>query len=330
MIAMNNLQKSIIRILQEKKECSRKELSSLLSVTPAAVTLATAYLLEKGFISKLHEVTRDSAGRKEVMLAVNPDSFFSVGIDIHDDGFSLVRINGMLEIIQDVEMLTKQALFDVLRGMDFSNSVGVSICLKSFYRIDHVSDEIKELIEFVKELTTNVTIKNNIAALAYGFKMFNPQDANFALIKYGPGLGSAFFIDNRLLQNQSSPTYELGKMLLDTSNLTIEEQIGYNKIASSKLEAVSIIKNDALLQNKVLKTIGLAIYNVNTLLQLDKVLVSGDIFKDDSIFASLLREIPMNEEEKAKVTRMNNYQELNKIKTALTAQYLFLSSENKE
>ncbi len=330
MITLNNLQKAIIRTLQEKKECSRKELSSLLSVTPAAITLATASLLEKGLISKLYEVNRDCVGRKEVMLAVKPDSFFSIGIDIHDDGFSLIRINGMFEIVQELEMLSKDELLNAFKEMDFSNSIGVSICLKSFYRIDHVSKDIKELISFIKGLTTNVTITNNIAALAYAYKMSNPQDANFALIKYGPGLGSAFFIDNRLLQNQSSPTYEVGKMLLDYSGLTLEEQIGYNKIASSKREAVSIIKNDTLLQNRIFKTIGLAIYNVNTLLQLDKVLVSGDIFKDDLIFTSLLKQIPMSEEEKKKITRMDNYAELSKIKSALTAQYLFFSSDNKE
>lgn len=327
MIIMNNLQKSIIRILQQKKECSRKELSSLLSVTPAAITLATGPLLDGGFIEQLHEVSREKAGRKEVMLSVNADSFFAIGIDVNDDGISLVKLNGRLEVTQLIELSTIKELIVALDEFDLSLCIGISISLKSFYSVEHINNDVQTLLNHLKTINENVTLINNIAALAYAYKMRNPQDESFVVIKYGPGVGSACFIKNHLLQSPSNPTYELGKVFLNDRLVTIEEAIGYKSISDSKPEALALLRTDENVRARVLKVLGFTIHNVNTLLQLDKVLVSGDIFKDDRIFNELLEKIPMTDEEKAKVTRMSDYAELNKAKSALTAQYLFFNGD---
>ncbi|GEM_PF-6046693 len=327
MISMNNLQKSIVRILQQKKVCSRKELSSLLSVTPAAVTLATGPLLDSGFIESLYEVNREKAGRKEIMLSVNPHSFFSIGIDLNDDCIALTKMNAALENVEVFEMPSTQSLIDALKIMDLSDCIGISVSLKSFYSLEHTDSSIQELFSFLETLNENVTITNNIAALVYAYKMHHPEDESFVLIKYGPGVGSALFIQNKLLSSKTNPTYELGKIYLDDGHTTVEEAIGYSAIAPTKKEAVEMLKDDETVQDNVFSVLARTIYNVNTLLQLDKVLVSGDIFKDDCIFEKLLRHLPMRESSKSRVTRMDNYSDLNRGKAALTAQYSFFNSE---
>lgn len=327
MISMNNLQKSIVRILQQKKVCSRKELSSLLSVTPAAITLATGPLLDSGYIQSLYEVNREKAGRKEVMLSVNPHSFFSIGIDINEECITLIKMNASLEMTELFEFSYISELVDYMKVMELSNCVGISVSLKSFYSLEHADEVVQKLFEFLKTLNENVTIINNIAALAYAHKMHHPEDESFALIKYGPGVGSALFIQNKLLSSKTNPTYELGKIYLDDGLTTVEEAIGYKTIAPTKSEAVALLKENKTIQENTLKVLARTIYNVNTLLQLDKVLVSGDIFKDDVIFERLLAHIPMSQGSKSRITRMSDYAELNRDKAALTAQYSYFDIE---
>ena len=61
---------------------SRKRLASMLGLTPAAMTKIAAELLREGLVYEDGSVPSDGAGRREIVLRLNPHAFCTLGVSI--------------------------------------------------------------------------------------------------------------------------------------------------------------------------------------------------------------------------------------------------------
>ena len=240
-IKMSN-RSSILKILREKGPLPRKDIAKLSGLTPAAVTILTNemisqnILIEKGFASENNKV-----GRKKVLIDINKEHKFIVGINIEREITSVGISDLNLNILQEIEIITRNdippdkflsKLANEVMGMlwnlnikkDDILGVGIGIIgdVNSFkgesnkaYGIWDRKVKIKDILQ--EKLEIPVVIENNVRALALaeiGSKEHS-SIKNFILIKYGPGLGSAIVIDKKIYYGSHNNAGEIGHMVID-------------------------------------------------------------------------------------------------------------------
>ncbi|MCF0116821.1 MAG: ROK family protein, partial [Bacilli bacterium] len=227
---MTELQKNIIAIIQDLGKCSRKALTNILNVTAAAITQNTKLLIDAGYLRFLYEVDAQKVGRKEEMLAIIDDCFFSLGIDIDDEEINVISLNANRNVTSENSFNDIDEVISFVDNIDVKTCIGVVISKKGFYDLSLLSNKEKELIQIFEKNTIDVHFLNNIASLAYAYKFKNKENQSFLLIKYGPGVGSACFINNNLITSKNQSSFEIGKMLLGLNGETLENKIRYQSI----------------------------------------------------------------------------------------------------
>ena len=240
-IKMNN-RSSILKILREKGSLPRKDIAKLSGLTPAAVTILTNemisqnILIEKGFASENNKV-----GRKKVLIDINKEHKFIVGINIERETTSVGISDLNLNIVQEIEIITRNdispekflsKLANEVMGMlwnlnikkDDILGVGIGVIgdVNSFEGISNKAYGIWEKKVFIKDILQEkleipVVIENNVRALALaeiGSKEHS-SIKNFLFIKYGPGLGSAIVINKKIYYGSHNNAGEIGHMVID-------------------------------------------------------------------------------------------------------------------
>ena len=71
---------AVLRCLQEQGDLSRKRLAELLGLTPAAMTKIVSELMREGLIREGASLTGDGAGRREILLKLEPRSRCALGV----------------------------------------------------------------------------------------------------------------------------------------------------------------------------------------------------------------------------------------------------------
>ena len=321
---MTILQKQIIYLLQKEGKMSRKKLGKLLGVTPAAMSQNIKIMMDDNIIISDEEIDLKKVGRKEVLLRLNEKRFFFLGIELSPEIY-VVRSNldGECESYSDYSNL--EELKQSLKGKDFSNCLAISLSKKGFYSESNLNSEEKDLLVFLRKLCPEVYFNNNIACLAYSYKYYHDDATSFALIKYGPGLGSALFIENNLLKNDRYPTYELGQLEINLNGDTLEERVSYSSLDIDSSNVVETFENNDELRESVLSQLAVSIKTLNTLLQLDYVIVSGEIFRSNKVKESLYNILKKSGKfDLEKLSYIENYKVFNKNKSVVSGLYLFL------
>ena len=72
-----------LRLLQEEGSMSRKRLAEKLGLTPAAITKIAGEMLSEGLLREGDALPSGSAGRREILMELNPHSFCALGVLIN-------------------------------------------------------------------------------------------------------------------------------------------------------------------------------------------------------------------------------------------------------
>jgi predicted NBD/HSP70 family sugar kinase len=218
---------------------SRIDIARNTQLTAQTVTNITKKLLKSGLI---YESSRQQEGRgaPSIMLKINPDAAYSVGIDFDKDNLTcvLVDLDGNITQRQDlvldypspeeamrlisckVEELIELEDIDHKKvwgvGVGFpgpmavlDGSVGLDAVNPQFYPgWDHVP-VVKKLEELLK---IPVYLENNAAAAAIGERWYgNGKHVDtFFYIFFGAGLGGGLIIDGQLFPGHKGNAGEIG------------------------------------------------------------------------------------------------------------------------
>ena len=323
---MTPLQKQIINLLQKNGRLSRKSLGEKLNVTAAAMSQNMKLLIADGYIKEDEIIDKGSVGRKEILLRLNDQKYFFYGIEI-ENGLTLTKSNLLGDIDEPVSFESYCDALHYLKSQKMEECLAISIAKKGFFTENNLNNEEKEFLQELKKMVKDVYFNNNIACLAYAYKYFHEDEENFMLIKYGPGLGSASFINNKLLKNDNYSTYELGKLQVNLDGDTLENLIDYESLNVTSETLLDRFENDKELRTKLIAFLSLAIKIPNTLLQLDKVIISGELFQKQENYLALKEELSKDKNfEITKLTNIENYKSFNRNKCAITAIYLFINN----
>ena len=233
-------QKTILDLIRANKAVSKAELSKLTGLSPTAVGVIVAKLLEKGYI---HETgTGESrGGRKPVMMELKPESFYSAGIDI-DVGFMdivLVDItcreiySGQIDIPHGVTAekaagIIGNELKKVLKlnSVKLEKLLGVGISVPGLIENDTqkivfapnlgwADVDLREHIQAADKIPFYVENEAMASAICENW-IGSCQDVNnFVCINIKSGIGSGIFAGGKLYRGADGSAGEVGHITVD-------------------------------------------------------------------------------------------------------------------
>lgn len=230
----------ILNIIRKDGPIARTEIAKLAKLTPPTVTNIVHELLEAQLV-KEREMGVSTGGRKPILLTINAEIFYVIGLDVGIHHLRIVTadlnatikneieapipkgidkeeliqlfINQVQEIIKNSN-LSKEQIIGIGIGMHgvVDAKDGVALYAPNF---DLENIPIKAALE--KEFQLPVKVENDAKALALGEKWFgygiNIQ--NMVCLNVGNGIGSGIIIEDKLFNGKNGIAGEIGHTAVD-------------------------------------------------------------------------------------------------------------------
>lgn len=226
----------VLRILRQGKSVSRKDISDKTGLTKAAISGIVSEMIEENIVIEKGSRETGTAGRKKIILELNKNYGYVLGVSITDAHLICVIANVLGETI---DVLYHELEPDQLNNMD--NFVDL-IIEKSFYilwknsyprdcimgmGIGYIGslDEIKigVIEDSVRQrLHIPVLTVNNVKALAMSQMdlYYEETSENFLFVKYGPGLGMSIVRNGSIIDGVNNKAGEIGHTIVDINKKT--------------------------------------------------------------------------------------------------------------
>ncbi len=231
---------AVLYLLNREGTLSRKDISERLGLTPAAVTKITRELLSWGQIIEIGEAEENQkAGRKKILLSLNSDGIFALGISLEADFCTygvfkisgervlsekikfdheippeefLLRISDRVNAVVEKSGVSREKIIGA--GVGTVGSVNENGETVGKYGLWHSGVNIKSVLE--NALGVNVRVENNIKAFVLAQTVFagENEDKNKLFIKWGPGVGSAIVIDGEVFSSNGNSEAEIGHYIV--------------------------------------------------------------------------------------------------------------------
>jgi N-acetylglucosamine repressor len=239
----------VLRIIQQNEMISRKEISRLTGLTPAAITMITNALLGLDLILESGKDTRGGfSGRKQIFLSINREKHKIIAMNL---GRSLVqgavcdlagnilhKSEQYVRLIQDNELVVDKLeekvvrmIHDLIRKFDIDagSLLGISIAApgplnaemgivrseRSTAPFDWRDVHLKESVQ--REFGVNVFVDNdaNISALGESWFGSGVGVSNLVVFMVGTGTGAGVIIDGMLYRGEDDVVSEIGHVTID-------------------------------------------------------------------------------------------------------------------
>lgn len=311
---------SILYLLNSNSAMSRKDIAAALNLTPAAVTKLCNQLISEGLIKEKGGELSDTAraGRKKIPLSLRLSDYYALCINAELDQVtvSVAGLDGKVydsESFEDIENVDKMILLAAKQlkntKVKKSNVLCTSICVVGSVdkSVTSLWDNQYVIKRLKKEIGLPVVIDNNVRAFAmaeliYAGKIY--KNSVFFL-KWGPGIGSAIAANGELLSGSDTGIAEIGHYIVrrdgkrcrcnrygcletEVSSIAIAEEFGnkmsFDAIVNSTDEDIS-----NLIAHKI-DLVSLAMTNTATILNAEKIILFGSVFKNKSIAEKLSKQ----------------------------------------
>lgn len=233
---------AILKLLNDQGAMSRKDIAMELGLTPATVTLICTELISAGVLCEMGELEEQKrAGRKKVLVGINYQYRYVLSISIEAAvtcvaisdlkgrclGMRTLTTDGTKEPEEFLKMIVnegKALMWEQGVSRDMVLGVGVSVpgpvkrktgVSQHAYRIWSEPVPIGDILR--KYMEYPVIVENNVKAFAEAELIYGNgrEQENMLFIKWGPGVGSAIIIHNRIYDSQNSKTAEIGHYIVE-------------------------------------------------------------------------------------------------------------------
>ncbi len=199
---LTKTQKSIIRTLFIETEKSRSALAKDLNLSNAGLTLAIKPLMNEGLVIEAGKIDTGKVGRKELKLKLKNGYGSFLGIDIrkHNLYVDSMDLSGNIQESHRFSSVSELISFLFLPHNQY---LAGGLTLRGQAGEEEVQRRYPNFFDALKKLDLPLFIRNNVDCLADIYALYHPNDRNFLLIKYGPGVESSVYIDGKSLGNLS-------------------------------------------------------------------------------------------------------------------------------
>ena len=224
--------KKIIKLLLEKNEITKLDISRSLDISITTVSTNITELKNEGIVSDVRSL-ESTGGRKAMALKINENCRFALGIALTPRHVKLSIINLKKEVIEDIRIrhnnegfenivaITKDNIREILSRNDISIDkllgVGISIpgtvdseegIIKKCYLLRAENYNLKKSFE---EFNTTIYIDNEANLSAY-YEFLNKKDilSNLLYVSITDGLGLGIIIDGKIYRGSNNAAGEMG------------------------------------------------------------------------------------------------------------------------
>lgn len=241
---MNGTKKSnrtkILEFIFRNGPVARATIAEQTNITPATVTTTTASLIEEGIIKILGEEedrTEITPGRKRVLIDLNADYAYAIGIEFNEKQISLCITNLRGEVVDKITFLTTyleisnitEFLVKQIEGLISGNEaianklIGIGIGMPG--KLDAGATGLVEESatwksfdpkEIKQRFRLPVIMDNNVRCMAYGQYLFSPQNTpeTFAFFHLGMGMYCANMVNGEQFADDNYLAGEIGHTIV--------------------------------------------------------------------------------------------------------------------
>ena len=266
---------AVLKVLRTGGKLSRAEIAEITGLTPATVTNITKFLMNAGYLNETG-IGESSGGRPPVILELNPEARYVVGVDLgvgvvevvianleakivakksieiqdkeEEKEYNLV-LNKLISMISEIieeSNIEKDKIMGI--GMAVHGVVNASTGISEFapyynWKKVQISKDVEEAFGYP------VYIDNDVRAMALGESWFGCAKGidNFITINISNGIGAGIIIDNKPYYGVDYSAGEIGHIVVDVDgpkcncgNYGCLESIASNKSLVKK--AIKLIK----------------------------------------------------------------------------------------
>ncbi len=233
----------LLNLIKTKGEISRAAIANQTGLSPATVTTISGQLIREGLV--FEKATGDSTGgRRPIMLAVNPQGGFVIGIKLMEGQVigALTDLNATILAKDSLSLADKQVdssvstLFALVNrlvrsaGIKKKQLVGVGIGLagvvdfaNGIVRQNPIFNwnniPLRELLE--TKIHAPIYIDNDVNALTLSERWLEPGQSaeNFIVITLGRGVGMGIVINGQIYRGKSGGAGEFGHIIVHPDGL---------------------------------------------------------------------------------------------------------------
>lgn len=272
---------AVLKVIRDNGSLSRADVAKITGLTPASVTNITKMLIEDEYLVEC-KVGQSSGGRPPIMLELNPNARYVIGISIGVGMIDIVITNLSAEIIlkKSIEINEERYDYDFVfkelvklineviecSKIEKEKILGAGVALHgivnartgmSIYSPYYGWKEIniKEALE--NELNLGVYVDNDVRAMALGESWFGitKDISNFVTLNISNGIGAGIIINNKPYYGVDFSAGEIGHIVVEgdgdkcnCGNYGCLETVASNNNITKK--AIKLIKQGT---NSVLK-----------------------------------------------------------------------------
>jgi len=224
---------AILSLLYKKKQLSKKTIAQELHLSAAVISKICGELAEDDLIKDNHQVITHKVGRRELLISVNTEDWFCLGITIDQTGSTIVLSDLHFNCIQSVNIKKQEngnnhiqtiiSEIETILTADYvpkKRILGIGISVRgltdgksSIYGIWKNAIAIKEPIE--EAINLPVIIDNGIRCSSL-YESLTSNLENFIFFKYmKPGIGATFLKDGIPYHGESNLSMEIGHVIID-------------------------------------------------------------------------------------------------------------------
>ena len=228
---------AVLSILHQQGGLSRKRLAESIRLTPAAITKIVGELMEERLLLEGHTLTGGGAGRKEVLLQLNPRAYCALGlfINLRQAMISAVWLDGTVIFSQELELesgvpankLTERLAAKLteliaLHSIPRQQILGLGVAIRGITSEDGMrvknsfgvfEDENYPLAQRLSKLTGfQVVMANNVRAL-FAAQMFMAREKDLTsqfFLRCEYGIGASLSIQDKIWCGSSQQCAEIG------------------------------------------------------------------------------------------------------------------------
>ena len=231
------------RILEQLRfgALSRVELSKRVGLAKSSVTVLTNEMIKEGLIFEAGISKKEAgAGRTSILLKINKDFGFAIGINLHRKQISVSAVdllnNGIFSFNLDPSsyLTNKDAILDIKKnilnqikenGLYIENCVGIGVASPGPLNYEKgiileppkfsLFNNFAIVKELKKQFNLPVFLENNSVSLALYEHYQNAKSGNTLFVIVSEGVGSALLINGEVYRGAHGLSGEIGHISID-------------------------------------------------------------------------------------------------------------------
>lgn len=292
---LGSVSKKILMELFSNQVLSRKNIALQMGVTQAAISQGSKVLVDNGFMLDEGYLTEGRVGRKEQAVRLNPRKYYLLGIEVMKKTFSLTLTDFTGNPIFQLAFDSLEDLFPQIGKIQSMYSPILSpvvVVTDGYLNEDEFALAEPTLHRMLVSMLGNPLFINDVICLGDIISVKYAGTDNFLIVKMGPTLQSALFMNGAPLKNKKDHYAHIEDALHDGK--PIKEILNYLNLLGKNYEeeagAKVILEDDKLLE-EITDILATSLNQALSFMAFDALVPAGALLTNPKVLTMLHQKI---------------------------------------